>query len=187
MRYYLFFLTISLAGLTGCAGNKAKPATEVTPQPAKADQEKQEAAPVATPPTAPAQSEPGATIPTDLGGIESQPNPAITSENLAVTTPPQEALTMISQRAENAPTEEAHNSAPLTQTQEMQVTAAGLNVRSEPSMRASVVRTLPRDTVVKALSREGIWVQIGENEYVSISYLKEVSAATENQSTSASK
>ncbi|MGE0171325.1 MAG: SH3 domain-containing protein [Oligoflexales bacterium] len=61
----------------------------------------------------------------------------------------------------------------IYQAQTYYVTSNGLNVRGGPSMNYVVVRQLPQGARVSALGREGIWVQIGALEYVSINFLSE--------------
>lgn len=53
------------------------------------------------------------------------------------------------------------------------VTTSWLNVRSAPSMNSKVIKKLKKGDIVQARGREGIWVQVGENGYVSLHYLKE--------------
>lgn len=53
------------------------------------------------------------------------------------------------------------------------VTATHLNARSGPSMKFDVVKVVTAGSQFKALSVEGIWVQIEENLYVSKHFLKE--------------
>ncbi len=55
-----------------------------------------------------------------------------------------------------------------------------LNVRSGPGMEFNVVRVIKGGTEVSSLSRKGIWVQIAENEFVSIHFLSEQPIQAEN-------
>src|SRR5690606_31858648 len=58
-----------------------------------------------------------------------------------------------------------------------QVNVSYLNVRSGPSMQSPVTRVLKQDEIVNAIGREGIWIRIGNTEYVSISYLRPASSS----------
>jgi len=69
--------------------------------------------------------------------------------------------------------EHVSNSA-LTKTPLYQVAVSHLNVRSGPSMQHEVVGVVSEGDVLQALGREGIWVMIDQNQYVSISFLKEL-------------
>jgi len=59
------------------------------------------------------------------------------------------------------------------------VTTSWLNVRAAPSMDAKVIKKLKKGDIVQARGREGIWVQVGENGYVSLHYLKETHKLSE--------
>lgn len=48
-----------------------------------------------------------------------------------------------------------------------------LNVRSGPSSQSKITRHLPKGEKVQSFSREGIWVRISGQEYVSINYLSD--------------
>ena len=61
------------------------------------------------------------------------------------------------------------------------VKASHLNVRGGPSMNFPVLRVVTAGTPVKALSVEGIWVQIEKDQYVSKSFLSETTAAAAPQ------
>jgi hypothetical protein len=64
-----------------------------------------------------------------------------------------------------------------------EVISAGLNVRQGPSMSFPVVRQLAKGQVVEALGQEGIWVQIGADEYVSVNFLRQVEGTGTSQLT----
>jgi hypothetical protein len=53
------------------------------------------------------------------------------------------------------------------------VVSNGLNVRSGPSMEAPVVGMLKQGAEVNMVDREGIWVMIGPEQYVSIRHLRD--------------
>jgi uncharacterized protein YgiM (DUF1202 family) len=53
------------------------------------------------------------------------------------------------------------------------VVGSGLNVRSGPSMESPIVGSLKAGDTVKMLSREGVWVMISQDQYVSIKHLQD--------------
>jgi len=54
----------------------------------------------------------------------------------------------------------------------MVVEPSHLNVRQGPGMSHDVVRVILQGETVSILGQEGLWAQIGENEYVSTRFLK---------------
>lgn len=52
------------------------------------------------------------------------------------------------------------------------VVSTELNVRSGPGIKFPIIRKIRRDREVTEISKEGIWIQIGHQEFVSSRFLK---------------
>ena len=98
--------------------------------------------------------------------IEEMNAPALTSRDL-------DKKQSIQELPESSSIIEETDNDTVESGRELVVQSNGLNVRSGPSMESQITGSLKRGTEVKMLSREGIWVMIGEERYVSIKHLKE--------------
>ena len=53
------------------------------------------------------------------------------------------------------------------------VRTSSLNVRNQPSMRGEIIGRLPGGSMVESLEREGVWVRIGKDRWVSMNGLSD--------------
>ena len=55
------------------------------------------------------------------------------------------------------------------------VAKAQAPVHTQPDRNSSVVKRLSKGTIVQQILKEGVWVQIGIDQYISVSYLNRLS------------
>jgi uncharacterized protein YgiM (DUF1202 family) len=128
---------------------------------------------VAVQPTCPQPSQ-VAQVESSVAESEAAPQdaPAIVEADLGNSTEASEPNSQLPLTQSGSVIEESDLSAESAPRQYV-VVGSGLNIRSGPSMESPIVGSLKAGDTVNMIAREGVWVMISQDQYVSIKHLQD--------------